>query len=101
MQSCSIWAVQERLNQAEAYPILGPLLVSPIKALISLVQAVVYILFALILLLIAGCFFAKKPICKEFSQASYHAFAYSTYALTSCGKSAVNFLTLGLIHLFV
>lgn len=101
MQSCSIWSLQETLSHAQAYPLVGPVVFSPIKALISLVQSIIYLLFASIHLLLAACCFLNVNARNDFANGALNSFGCATYALTHLGYSLLNILSLGILGFVV
>jgi len=81
---------QQTLSIAQAYPILGPIFVSPVKAICALIQTVVSLTCVIFLGLLAILFEGVGPYAGL-------AGAYFATGLVGIIYSAINILSLGYI----
>lgn len=92
----SIYEVQNRLSLAQSFPIFGPLIVSPVKAVISAIQFVAGIVFG-----------SLKGIFEALSGSHYHHsearewLVMGRHGLKQLAYSVVNMLSLGIIGAMV
>lgn len=86
------WSVQRSLSKAQATPIVGPLLVSPIKALVSVAELIVgiagSILFGTLAVLTFNDYLGGKAV---------ESLGHAGLGLLSLMYSISNILSLGLV----
>lgn len=88
------WGVQRNLSTAQAFPILGPIFVSPVKALVSVVQLIVGTVAAII--------FGSMTIVSSnriFNQKAFKSSEHAEMGLYGFIYSVSNFMTLGIVGL--
>ncbi|MCH9626503.1 MAG: hypothetical protein S4CHLAM2_01250 [Chlamydiales bacterium] len=85
-----MWDMQRGMSRFQAIPVVGALFVSPVKAVISLVQAVVGFLFAVVLGTVA-------IVCKNewASEKAWIALKHTGLGLASLAYSLGNMISLG------
>ena len=88
-----MWNVQETLLKAQATPLVGPIVVSPVKALISTAQLVAgiagIILFGPLIVICNNKYCAKKAFC---------CVGHIGTGLIGLVDSIVNIVTLGILN---
>lgn len=90
--------VQKGLSKAQAVPVVGPLIGSPVKALVSLIELVVGFIFAVVLGIVSvlGCC-CSNNFANEAGKGAFTAGTHALLGLWGIGYSAANFLTLGIL----
>lgn len=86
------WEIQRNLSRFQAVPVVGPLIFSPLKAVVSLVQLVVGFVIAILALAIGMICCSDKSL-----EVGIKAFAQSGMGLLGLAYSIANMLTLGIV----
>lgn len=81
---------QQKLSKMQAYPVVGPIFVSPAKAVCAVIQTIISLTAAVFLGLLAIVFVNVRPYAGI-------AFLYAGTGLIGLGYSVVNILSLGYI----
>jgi hypothetical protein len=85
------WNFQRKLSSYQAFPVLGPVIISPIKATVSVAQAILGFAAAVILGTFSGVLLFNPYLGKKFLV----SLAHFGQGSLGCGYSLANMLTLG------
>jgi len=91
--------VQRQLSKAQAFPVAGPIIASPVKAVISLAEIVGGLASTIIFGVLATLFlmvFAETP-CGFCVEMACDSLAHLGLGILSFGYSVANMCTLGLV----
>ncbi len=88
----TMYNIQRSLSEAQAFPVVGPLVVSPIKAVVSVAHLIVGLAGSILF----GTF-AILSGNKTLSKMAFKSFAHTGLGLVGLAYSVGNFLTLGIL----
>lgn len=94
-----MWDIQRYLSKGQAIPLLGPALVSPLKAVVSLVELVVGFIFAVIFAILTALTLCltNKDLSNGLGKNAFTAATHSALGLVSFGYAVANMLSLGIL----
>lgn len=96
-RSSVMWEVQRGLSRAQAIPLIGPLVVSPLKAAVSLVQFVVGFFFSVI----CGSLCVMGVLSERLATSTFTALKHTGLGFIGLGYSLMNIFTLGILSMKV